>query len=95
MSNKEDETHILDLKHRLLEKAVFLVISHSLYQPTEEKWEKLAEDYQRDQNIAAFGWVENGNIYGVMILKRLSGGSWEIQHIATHPEHRNRRIASG
>lgn len=85
---------IADIKDGLRDARVQAVIAQSVYMPTAEKLDRLMGSYEADAGIYAFAGVENSLACCVLILKRKSGGEFEILRIATDPAHRGRGLAS-
>jgi ribosomal protein S18 acetylase RimI-like enzyme len=52
--------------------------------PTQEKLEKLTDMYSRDADISAFAWHEEGCIVGIIVLRALGAGCFEIISIAVN-----------
>lgn len=85
---------IKEIKDHLHDRSVLAVLSHSQYKPTSRKMKQLADRYEADADISAFACYDNGIARGVIVLKRLAPGEFEIMSIAVDPDDRNRGIAS-
>ena len=85
---------IVDVKGRLHDSRILSVISHSVYRPSEEKLAALADKFESDKDIRAFAYDGDGVFCGVIVLKELENGEFEIRSIAVAPSFRSRGIAS-
>ncbi len=85
---------IVDVKDCLHDRRILSVISHSVYRPTEEKLMALADKFESDRDIHTFACDDDGEFCGVIVLKGMGNGEFEIRSIAVDPSFRNRGIAS-
>ena len=85
---------IVEVKGRLHDSRILSVISHSVYRPSEEKLAALADKFESDKDIRAFAYDGHGVFCGVIVLKELENGEFEIRSIAVAPSFRRRGIAS-
>lgn len=85
---------IMDRKDNLHDRHVLDILSHSQYQPTEEKLKSLADLYESDPTIHAFSCVDNRRVMGVAVFKRLTASTVEIVSIAVDPAFRHQGIGS-
>lgn len=86
--------NIIDIKNNLHYERILAVISHSQYMPTEEKLNRLADKYDSNIDIFAYGYEDNDLVLGTIVLKYLGNDTYEILSIATDPAYRNQGIAS-
>ncbi len=87
---------ITDIKGRLHDQWVLAVLADCQYMPTEEKMQKLADRYEADPDIYAFGCgdeADRGGL-GVIILKRRAETAFEIMGIAVEPAARKRGVGA-
>lgn len=84
---------VFSVKARLHDESILKIISHSQYMPTSEKLNALADSYEADDSIFVLAHGEQ-EIDGVIIIKHIANGEFEIVSIATSPFFRGRGIAS-
>jgi Acetyltransferases len=85
---------IVDIKENLHDKCVLKVLSYCHYMPTDEKLNSLADKYKADEHVSAFACIDGKTIIGVIAVKSLSAGSFEISDIAVEAVFRGKGIAS-
>jgi len=83
---------IISVKDSLHDARVLEVFSYCQYRPDGEKLRRLAEQYAGDGDVSAFGFADGGELIGVVALKRLGAGSFEILGIAVDPRRRGQGI---
>lgn len=86
--------NLIDIKGKLHDERVLAVLALSMYMPTKEKRNRLADKYEADTRISAFAGDDNGSICGTIIFRHVSNDEFEIMGIATDPAHRNQGVAS-
>lgn len=86
--------NIIDVKNRLHEKSILSVLSHSVYMPTDDKMNRLADDYQADADIHIFACTQEEAVLGVIGVQTLAGDSVQIRGMAVDPTVRGRGIGS-
>ena len=59
---------IIDIKPILKRDYVLIVLSESVYMPTEEKLKKRAVDYINNSNVVVYGYKREGAICGLIVL---------------------------
>ena len=86
--------NISDIKGNLHDKRVLNVLSQSLYMPTDEKLNLLADKYEADDNVFAFACIEAGSVLGVIVVRLLAADSYELLGIAVESAFRGTGIGS-
>jgi len=59
---------IVDIKPILKTDNVLIVLSESVYMPTEEKLKKRADDYINNSNVVVYGYKCEGSICGLIVI---------------------------
>ena len=59
---------IIDIKPILKADNVLIVLSESVYMPTEEKLKKRADDYINNSNVVVYGYKCEGSICGLIVI---------------------------
>ena len=85
---------IIDAKGKLHDRQILNVLSHSMYMPTEEKLNILADKYESDPAIHAFSCIENASVAGVIVLKHHINRTFEIRSIAVAEASRGRGVGA-
>ena len=91
---KAARMEIVSAKALLHEPGILSLLACSIYMPTPEKLETLADTVSSDPAVSAYACYINSAPRGVIVLRRI-GDDAEITQIAVDPAHRNRGIASG
>ncbi len=86
--------NIADIKGNIHDKRVLTLLYHSQYNPTEEKLNLLASEYEADNDVYAFSCADDGTAIGVIILKRKDNTSFVIKSIAVDPSFRGLGVGS-
>lgn len=86
--------NIIDIKNKLYDKSVLTILSYSVYKPTKNRLNDLADKYGSDTHIFAFAYKNNGLILGIIILHHITNDKVKVVNIATTPAHRRQGIAS-
>lgn len=86
--------NVVDSKNSLHEKRVLKLLSYSLYRPTEERLNRLADNYKADDSVSAFACIEGENVVGAVVIKRMDAGAHEILNIAVEPAFREQGIGA-
>jgi ribosomal protein S18 acetylase RimI-like enzyme len=84
--------NLVSIKQSLHDARVLEVLSYCHYKPDEEKMRRLADQYERDEDVFAFGFLEGGAWIGVIALRRLPEARYEILGIAVDPSRRGEGI---
>ena len=85
---------VVDIKGSLRDARIRDIVSQSVYQPADEKLNRLMGRWEADADVFAYAAIENGLARCVLILERKSGGAFEILNVATDQSQRGQGFAS-
>jgi ribosomal protein S18 acetylase RimI-like enzyme len=83
---------LIDIKHRLNEKAIAAILSECLYEPTEARLNKIAGEYLAGGNRFMLGYEWKGEIIGCAGIELREPGSAALLHIAVDPACRGQGV---
>lgn len=85
---------IENIKNNLNNRRYLSVLAQSMYMPTEEKLNDLVNKYLKNQNIFVYGYIEDNQVEGIIVLDTTNTNNIVILNIAVNKIMRFKGIGS-